>query len=73
MDVHHLAFLSGDDHRGIDVTRAVALFLFIFYFLLYINNSEEGVIGKILKFADDTYKKKRKLEINKNYKMTLIN
>ena len=44
-------------------------------FLVYINDLEEGVTGKILKFADDTnlFKKLRKLEINKNYKMTLIN
>ena len=33
------------------------------------------VTGNILKFADDTklFTKLRKLEINKNYKMTLIN
>ena len=44
-------------------------------FLVYINDLEEGVIGKILKFADDTklLSKTRKLEINKIYKMTLIN
>ncbi len=43
-------------------------------FLVYINDLEEGVAGKILKFADDTKlfeKKLRKLEINKKYKMTL--
>ena len=44
-------------------------------FLVYINDLEEGVIGKILKFADDTklFTKPRKLEIQKIYKMTLIN
>ena len=44
-------------------------------FLVYINDLEEGETGKILKFADDTklFTKKRKLEINKIYKMTLIN
>ena len=44
-------------------------------FLVYINDLEEGVTSKILKFADDTklFRKTRKLEINKIYKMTLIN
>ena len=44
-------------------------------FLIYINDLEEGVTGNILKFADDIncLEKLRKLEINKNYKMTLIN
>ena len=45
-------------------------------FLVYINDLEEGVTGKILIFAGDTKlleKRLRKLEINKNYKMTLIN
>ena len=45
-------------------------------FLVYINDLEEGVTGKILKFADLTLnclEKLRKLEINKIYKMTLIN
>ncbi len=43
--------------------------------LVYINDLEEGVTGKTLKFADDTklFKKLRKLEINKYYNMTLIN
>ena len=43
-------------------------------FLVYISDLEERVIGKILKFADDIklFTKARKLEINKNYKMTLI-
>ena len=44
--------------------------------LVYIYYLEEGVTGNILKFADDTLncsEKLRKLEINKNYKMTLIN
>ena len=43
---------------------------------VYINDLEEGVEGKIFKFADDTKlfeKNLRKLEINKNYKMTLMN
>ena len=36
-------------------------------FLVYVNDLEEGVTGKILKFADDTklFTKLRKLEINK--------
>ena len=44
-------------------------------FLVYINDLEEGVTGSIFKFADDTklFRKLRKLEINKIYKMTLIN
>ena len=44
-------------------------------FLVYINDLEEGVIGKILKFADNTklFTKTRKLEIHFLYKMTLIN
>ena len=46
-------------------------------FLVYINDLEEWITGKILKFADDTKlfikKKLRILEINKNYTMTLIN
>ena len=44
-------------------------------FLIYINDLEEGVTGNILKFADELncLEKLRKLEINKNYKMTLIN
>ena len=44
-------------------------------FLAYIDDLEEGVTGNILKLADDTklFRKLRKLEINKNYKMTLIN
>ena len=41
-------------------------------FLVYIDDLAEGVTGKILKFADDT-KLFRKMEINKNYKITLIN
>ena len=44
--------------------------------LVYINDLEEGVTGKILKFADvilSCLEKLRKLEINKNYKITLIN
>ena len=44
-------------------------------FLVYINDLEEGVSGKILKIADDSklLKKLRTLEIKTNYKMTLIN
>ena len=50
-------------------------------FLVYINDLEGGVTGKILKFADDTklfrnvkeIGDKQKLEIIKNYKMTSIN
>ena len=43
-------------------------------FLVYIDDLEEGVTGNILKFADDNCSEKlRKLEINKNYKITLIN
>ena len=44
-------------------------------FLVYINDLEEGVTGKILKFADDTKlftKTKEIVEINFFYKMTLI-
>ena len=43
-------------------------------FWVYINDLEEVVTGKLLKFADDTklFRKLGKLEINKNYKMTLI-
>ena len=43
-------------------------------FLVYINDLEEGVTGKILKFADDTklFRKLRKWEIHTTYKMTLI-
>ena len=44
-----------------------------FLFLVYIDYLEEGVTGNILKFADDTTLfRKTKLEINKNYKVTLI-
>ena len=44
-------------------------------FLVYINDLEEGVTDKILKFADDTKLFTRTKEIGdkKNYKMTLIN
>ena len=47
-------------------------------FLVYINDLEEGVTGKILKFADDTklFTKTKEIgdtPVNKNYKMTLIN
>ena len=44
--------------------------------LVYINDLEEGVTGSILKCADATklFRKtiRKKLEINKKYKMTLI-
>ena len=42
-------------------------------FLVYINDLEEGVIGKILKFADDTKLFTKTKEIGEIYKMTLIN
>ena len=42
-------------------------------FLVYIDDLEEGVTGSILTFADNCSEKLRKLEINKNYKKTLIN
>ena len=41
-------------------------------FLVYINDLEEGVTGKIL-MTLNCLEKPRKLEINKIYKMTLIN
>ena len=45
-------------------------------FLIYINDLEEGVTSKILKFADDTklfLKKLREMVIHNNCRMTLIN
>ena len=44
-------------------------------FLVYINNLEEGVTGKILKFADDTklFTKTKEIGDKQNCKMTLIN
>ena len=44
-------------------------------FLVYINDLEEGVTGKILnlQMTLNCLEKLRKLEINKIYKMTLIN
>ena len=44
-------------------------------FLVYINNVEEGVTGKILKFPDDTklFRKGKEIGDKKNCKMTLIN
>ena len=44
-------------------------------FLVYINDLEEGVTGKILKFEDDTklFTKTKEIGDKKNYKMTLIN
>ena len=43
--------------------------------LVYINDLEEGVTGKILKFADDTklFRKANEIGDKKNYKITLIN
>ena len=45
-------------------------------FLIYINDLEEGVTSKILKFADDTklfLKKLSEMVIHNNCRMTLIN
>ena len=44
-------------------------------FLVYINDLEEGVKGKILKFADDTklFRKVKEIGDKQIYKMTLIN
>ena len=44
-------------------------------FLVYINDLEEGVTGKILTFADDTklFTKTKEIGDKKIYKMTLIN
>ena len=44
-------------------------------FLVYINDLEEGVTGKILKFSDDTklFTKITEIGDKQNYKMTLIN
>ena len=44
-------------------------------FLIYINDLEEGVASKILKFADDTklFRKITEMGINNNCRMTLIN
>ena len=44
-------------------------------FLVYINDLEEGVTGKILKFADDTklFTKTKEIGDKKIYKITLIN
>ena len=43
--------------------------------LVCINDLEEGVTGKLLKFADDTklFRKTREIGDKKNYKMPLIN
>ena len=45
------------------------------FFLVYINDLEEGLTGKILKFADDTklFRKVKEIGDNFFYKMTLIN
>ena len=45
-----------------------------YLFLAYINDLEEGVTGKILKFADDTklFRKTKEIGVKQNYKMTLI-
>ena len=44
-------------------------------FLVYINDLEEGVSGKILTFADDTklFRKVKEIGDKIFYKMTLIN
>ena len=44
-------------------------------FLIYINDLEEGITFKILKFTDDTtfFEKLREMWINNNCRMTLIN
>ena len=44
-------------------------------FLVYINDLEEGVTGKIFKFADDTklFRKTKEIGDKKNHKMILIN
>ena len=46
-----------------------------FIFGTYINDLEEGVTGKILKFTDDTklFRKVKEIGGNFFYKMTLIN
>ena len=46
-----------------------------FFILVYINDLEEGVRGKILKFADYTklFRKTKEIGDKKNYNMTLIN
>ena len=46
-----------------------------YFFLVYIDDLEEGVTGNILKFADDTklFTKTKEIGDKKNYKMTLIN
>ncbi len=44
-------------------------------FLVYINDLEEGITGKLLKFADYTklFRKTKEIGDKKNYKMKLIN
>ena len=56
-------------------TRICTRAYFIFWYLIYINNLEEGVTGSILKFADDTklFRKTKEIGDKKMYKMTLIN
>ena len=46
-----------------------------YFILVYIDDLEEGVTGKILKFADDTklFRKTKENGDKKIYKMTLIN
>ena len=51
------------------------LYYDLFYFLVNINDLEEGITRTILNFSNDTNpfrKTIRKLKINPNYKMTLI-
>ena len=47
----------------------------ILFILVYINDLEEGVTGKILKFADDTklFTKTKQIGDKQKNKMTLIN
>ena len=42
-------------------------------FIIYINDLEEGVPSKILKFALNFLEKLREMGINNNCRMTLIN